>query len=541
MTRDFNKQRRDDMRPSSREQSSSRNGDERSPRPARPRLNRESVDRAWESGAPSHHADYRTRSNNGNRGQAPRNDWRNDRPNGQFGQNRPNGQYPARNSRPSYGDRPGNGPTGPRRFDTTANGNHGYQSNQRPPSRPFNGNRPDRPDRPDRPYGNNRPDSAPRGNGGRPEYREHSRPYEPRPSYRTNEQGGGFQRRSTNYNERTERDGRYEHNERGPRQFERNNYGNASNYNGRPTHPPQSFDRDRRAPGNNYRDTRSPRDAETQEIRDTQNPRWQSRPAAQRDSVNRREQNDGQFQPGQPGHERYKGDYERFNGTEDKPRFAGRPSLRYEKSKPRRPEGKKPQPEVEERHVTPLPDGRVLKGPRPVQRKNAEFWTGIAQNTDELLNTVKEVPTPQEQAAGGSTVEHILTTNDSPEMQMLPTSESVEAQEIPANDNPEMQTLPTDSSMEAQEMPTNDSPDVLTLTTNDSVEVQELPANDRSDVQEQTVAEEGTQPVKAKPRNRATSAAARSKKASDKQKDTQAKTSGLKPQPSKRGFKWPTP
>ena len=77
MTRDFNKQRRDDMRPSSREQSSNRYGDERSPRPARPRLNRKSVDRAWESGAPSHHADYRTRSNNGNRGQAPRNDWRN--------------------------------------------------------------------------------------------------------------------------------------------------------------------------------------------------------------------------------------------------------------------------------------------------------------------------------------------------------------------------------------------------------------------------------------------------------------------------------
>ncbi len=489
------------MRPSSREQSSSRNGDERSPRPARPRLNRESVDRAWESGAPSHHADYRTRSNNGNRGQAPRNDWRNDRPSGQFGQNRQGGQYPARNSRPSYGDRPGEGPSGPRRFDNTSNGNRSYQSNQRPPSRPFNGNGPDRPDRP---YGNSRPDSAPRGNGGRP-------------SYRTNEPGGGFQRRSTDFNERPERNGnsRYEHNERGPRQFERNNYGNASNYNGRPTRPPQSFGRDRQAPGNNFRDTRSPRDAATREIRDTQNPRWQSRPAAQRDSVNRREQTDFQSPAGQPGHERYKGDYEHFNGTDDKPRFAGRPSLRYEKSKPRRPEAKKPQPEVEERHVTPLPDGRVLKGPRPVQRKNAEFWTGIAQNTNELLDTVKEAATPQEQAADGSTVEHVLPTNDSPAMQMLPTNERVEAQVMPANENPPVQTL----------------------STNDSVEVQEMTTNGGPDVQEQTVAEEGTQPVKAKPRNRATSAAARSKKV----KDTQAKTSGPKPQPSKRGFKWPTP
>ncbi len=484
------------MRPSSREQSSSRYGDERSPRPARPRLNRETVDRAWESGAPSHHADYRTRSNNGNRGQAPRSNWRDDQHNGQSGQNRQGGQYPARNSRPSYGDRPGDGPTGPRRFDNTTNGSQGYQSNQRPPARPFNG---DRPGRPDRPYGNSRPGSTSHGSGTRPEYREHSRPYEPRPPYRTNEPGGGFQRRNTNYNERTDR------NERGPRPFERNNHGDASNYNGRPTRPTQSFDRDRRAPGNNYRDTRSPRDAGTPDIRDTQNPRWQSRPAVQRDSGNRREQNDFQSQPGR---ERYEGDYERFNGTEDKPRFAGRPSQRYEKSKPRRPEGKKPQPEVQERHVTPLPDGRVLKGPRPVQRKNAEFWTGIAQNTDTLLDGVKEVSTPQEQTADESVVEQALSANDSPDVQALPTNDSVVEQVLPAND---------------------------------SVEAQELPTHDSLEVQEHTVAEEGTLPVKAKPRNRATSASARSKKASDKQKDTQAKTSGPKPRPSKRGFKWPTP
>ena len=147
--------------------------------------------------------------------------------------------------------------------------------------------------------------------------------------------------------------------------------------------------------------------------------------------------------------------------------------------------------------MTPLPDGRVLKGPRPVQRKNAEFWTGIAQNTDELLDGVKEVPAPQAQTTDESVVEQVLPTNDSPDVQALPVNDSVEAQEMPPSDNLE--------------------------------------------VQEQTVAEEGTQPVKAKPRNRATSAAARSKKASDKQKDTQAKTSGPKPRPSKRGFKWPTP
>src|SRR5260370_19079646 len=64
MTRDFNEHRRDDRHPSSRNQSSGRYGEERTPRPARPRLNRQTVDRAWESGARRDHADYRTRSNN---------------------------------------------------------------------------------------------------------------------------------------------------------------------------------------------------------------------------------------------------------------------------------------------------------------------------------------------------------------------------------------------------------------------------------------------------------------------------------------------
>lgn len=485
------------MRPSSREQSSSRYGDERSPRPARPRLNRETVDRAWESGAPSRHADYRTRSNNGNRGQAPRNNWRDDQQNGQ---NRQGGQYPTRNNRPSYGDRPGERPASPRRFDHTTHGSQGYQSNQRPPSRPFNA---DRPDRPNRPYGNSRPSSPEHRDGNRSE-RGYSRPYEPRPSYRTNEQGGGFQRRNTNYNERTEYNDRDGRSERGPRQFERNNHGNASNYNGRPTRPTQSFDRDRRSPGNSYRDTRSPRDTEAP---DTRNPRWQSRPAAQRESSYRREQNDFQSQSGR---ERYEGDYERFNDTENKPRFAGRPSQRYEKSKPRRLDSKKPRLEVQERHVTPLPDGRVLKGPRPVQRKNAEFWTGIAQNTDELLDGVKEVSTSQAQTTDESAVEQVPSANDSPAVQALPVNDSVVEQALPAKDSGEAQELLSNANLEVE-------------------------------VQEQTVAEEGTPPVKTKPRNRATSAAARSKKASDKQKDTQAKTSGPKPRPSKRGFKWPTP
>jgi hypothetical protein len=32
-----------------------------------------------------------------------------------------------------------------------------------------------------------------------------------------------------------------------------------------------------------------------------------------------------------------------------------------------------------------MPDGRVLKGSRPAQRKNARFWTDINQDTNSLI------------------------------------------------------------------------------------------------------------------------------------------------------------
>src|SRR2546421_3635028 len=118
MTRVYNKQPRDDMRPSSRNQPPNRAGDERSPRPPRPRLSRETVDRAWKSGAPIQHADYRTRSSNG---QPSRNSWRN---------NQQSEHSSAQNGRRPYGP---NGPNGPhgnnqgnqRNFERTPNSNFG--------------------------------------------------------------------------------------------------------------------------------------------------------------------------------------------------------------------------------------------------------------------------------------------------------------------------------------------------------------------------------------------------------------------------------
>src|SRR5512146_926889 len=115
MTREFNKQRRDDSRPSFRNQSSSSSGDERSARPARPRLNRETVDRAWESGAQQQHADYRPRSGNG---QAPRTNWRSEH---SSSQNSPSGNRP-------YGNRSENYRDTPRRFERPFNNNQGSRS-----------------------------------------------------------------------------------------------------------------------------------------------------------------------------------------------------------------------------------------------------------------------------------------------------------------------------------------------------------------------------------------------------------------------------
>src|SRR5581483_7169303 len=103
--------------------------------------------------------------------------------------------------------------------------------------------------------------------------------------------------------------------------------------------------------------------------------------------------------PGGNGHrapyeEHFEGDYEHFgydnirhhkNGSSERPQRDQR-SRRNESDAPGR-----------ERHVTRLPDGRALKGPRPVQRKQAQFWTEVANDTDELLEQIPE-PSVEEQA-----------------------------------------------------------------------------------------------------------------------------------------------
>src|SRR5215470_2539240 len=84
MTREFNQKPRYDSRPPYRGSSSNnRYGAEQPSGPTRPRLNRTTVDRAWENGAPHRHADYKARhpneagTNQTRQGPNSQRNWRN--------------------------------------------------------------------------------------------------------------------------------------------------------------------------------------------------------------------------------------------------------------------------------------------------------------------------------------------------------------------------------------------------------------------------------------------------------------------------------
>jgi hypothetical protein len=79
--------------------------------------------------------------------------------------------------------------------------------------------------------------------------------------------------------------------------------------------------------------------------------------------------------------EQFEGDYEQFDNQELPNRHE-----QIEKSPRARQQRNEEKPE---RHVTRLDDGRVLKGPRPAQRKNAQFWSEINEDTGKLVEQIK--------------------------------------------------------------------------------------------------------------------------------------------------------
>lgn len=344
MTRDFNRQRRENERPYSRSSSSGRYGEERSSRPARPRLNRDMVDRAWENGARPNHADYRSRDDNRNqpsRDNKRRNQY-SDKPSSQnsrnnrnpYGNRQNNYRDSDRRSQSNNGPRPRSYESSMRRFDDQRYNEFQQQGY------------PDRPERTD----------------SRPGYRENAPRSGTRSPYRDREQYRGNQRNEFDRDTRSSRNPNS--NRRPPRDFE-------GDVNGRQS---RSYDRDKRSFRNGPQ-------------RNTENPRQQSRPARQA-NFSRRPQ---EFPRRGPERELFEGDYEHFDALN-----ATEPSAAQTEGYADAPQ------KAEEGHPTPSLNGEVARGPKPVQRKNAAFRKEIAQEADELVHHT-EPPTAREASTEHST------------------------------------------------------------------------------------------------------------------------------------------
>jgi hypothetical protein len=445
MTREFNKQSRDGSRPPFRNSSSNQPGDERSSRPARPRLNREMVDRAWENGATRTHADYHTRSSNG-QSQSTSNNWRNNQRSGNSSQQVPGGRKPYGQGQNNYdrnnaqrSDRPYGNQQGPNSSHSSSANRYG-NSADRPgidSRRPFSGspanprgrqeNRPPYERGPlsrgpeNRPPYERGPENRPsyergpisRGPGNRSPYErgpasrgpENRPPYERGPASRGPDNRPPYERGPASRGP-----GNRPPYERGPASrgpgnrppYERGpasrGPGNRPPYERGPAsrgpegmapgtrgaaryeRPERDFQRGKND-SNRGNQSKSPKT----EAQRAPNPRWLSRPEVRlAQDAQRQQEQDEQFE----------GDYEQFDTQET----SKRSSSVERGSNHRRPRNA----EDAERHVTKLDDGRVLKGSRPAQRKNAQFWTEINEDTSKL---VEQVTLPDDEA--GESVEQI--------------------------------------------------------------------------------------------------------------------------------------
>lgn len=314
MTRNFKQHGRDDERSYPRHYSNRHEG-EQSPRPARPRLNRASVDRAWENGARQQHPDYHPR------GERP---TRNDRPR-QQGQS-----YPA-NRRQSAPDDASSTPytRSPRQ-----------SSFQRRENRQFD-------DRTQRRYEDRQPRSYERSRSfeaGQGERAPGGRTYNGRSRYnRNDDQRTPYQERRPSYRDQ-ERDSHSR--PRPARGYD------ARNDEQRGTGGSRRYSRGNEQERGYRREDRRPEEGRTR------NPRFESRPA--------RFTRSNYATHGAGEDELFEGDYERFDAQHRQDQAS----------------------RDEEPHVTRLPDGRVLRGSRKEQREAAAFWTGVGQETEELVSGV---------------------------------------------------------------------------------------------------------------------------------------------------------
>lgn len=321
------------MRPTNRNTSSGNHYEERSSRPARQRLSRDAVDRAWENGATRRYADYRPRQN----ASTPPYQ-RQGRPSPAFDRSQP--PYERR----AYGERrEGSGAPS----SSFPRGEYPAQRERRPEAGPRRLNAP----------GYRAPGHQPGLNSER--WTRNSAP----------QRGGSRERYQDDRPERF-----HQHTPGGP---QRSHY--------RTEDHSRSFERSERERESFARGKRS---GSPHPRRDNYNPRWQSRPGAQREYQDyqepRREYPQAPYRlHSRPGEAQFEGDYERFDTyePEERPTHEERPGHTFEK------------------HVTRLPDGRVLKGSRPWQRKQARFWTEVDEETSSLLPSTSQRPDQPEQTA----------------------------------------------------------------------------------------------------------------------------------------------
>jgi len=372
MTRDFNNQRREEKRPDSRGTSPRRYGEERSSRPARPRLNRDMVDRAWENGARQNHADYRTRSDSNNH------PTRNYRRNNQHSE-----QYSAQNSRNNrkpYGNRQ----------DSYRAGERSPQSNHGPRPRSF--------------------ESSMRTFNEQQYNENERRGYSNQPNQDEYRQGN--RRNSQHPNTRSQYQGRNPYRDSQRREFDRD------------TRSPRRFDRDQRQARDYERDGRQARsyDHDKRSSRDvsgsdTYNQRRQSRPARKYDNSSKKPNESTQYRADK---ELFEGDYEHFDVSNSAQPHTRQTRVDSDVSQ-----------SLEESHVTRLPDGRVLKGTPNEQHRNAEFWTEIAQESDELVQQIESSNTQEVATKQPAELPTVASTKGKPKPRTHTASASTRERKTP--------------------------------------------------------------------------------------------------------------
>lgn len=486
MARDFNKQRRDASNSSFRNSSPNRNRDEQ--RSPRPRLNRQTVDRAWESGAQQQHADYRPRTGGGQfrtQGQRNSNGRTNNAPNRQdySSQNGRSGSRPNNSYNRSYNNRDDN-------FRDNRSSN--YQDDRsrrdnRNTSRSF-----------DRPYGANNDYRSTRSSYeqdgrdfGGPRSGNRHNSFE-QPNHRGSSDRQHFQNHDNSRRNVADND-RPRWQNRTDEQRNSNRGGSERNFNRRYSDASERFQGD-------YEqfDERSPRPARSvdkeYEGRTSRPHRANERSFADRDTRKTRSSRDERFEDRDNRDTRPARPTERpFSGT------------RHAQDKPERRFNEQKNEAQPEKHVTRLPDGRVMKGSRSDQRKKAQFWTGVSSDRDELVNRVHEANIDDE-------LVNRVQESDIPIQEEQVNESPQTLDEGPVELSPAM-TGEVSPVSDAQEPAiSNEQPDEVV-----SIE---------TPTQEET---SGTTPPKRRTRAASASAVTRAKK---------PRSTG--PKPSQRGFKWPT-